>query len=272
MSVKKTYSLSSTQQLIDLNGETTNFDLSFSVTSKGKQPFDLLVVDQSTLDNNPNLEFKRANEGSMSGNIISDKNIYQNYFLCLKSETPCEVDVTIDKKEISPNLQEPSQVMNGLHMQQVQQVQHPPLPYDQPLTKVPTPVQHQCQVSSSGTNWKMIFITVILVCGGLYLYYLYTTKNKDKSKKVNIVQESVIQPSIIQQISNTPIVPIAPVVTSAPIVIPSIPVVPVVPEVPIVVPSVPSAPTVPSVSSFGFTKRELDVQNMIARLNSLPTK
>jgi hypothetical protein len=228
-----------------------------------------LVVDQSTLDNNPNLEFKRANEGSMSGNIISDKNIYQNYFLCLKSETPCEVDVTIDKKEISPNLQEPSQVMNGLHMQQVQQVQHPPLPYDQPLTKVPTPVQHQCQVSSSGTNWKMIFITVILVCGGLYLYYLYTTKNKDKSKKVNIVQESVIQPSIIQQNSNTPV---APVVTSAPIVIPSIPVIPVVPEVPIVVPSVPSAPTVPSVSSFGFTKRELDVQNMIARLNSLPTK
>jgi hypothetical protein len=159
--------------------------------------------------------------------------------------------------------------MNGLHMQQVQQVQHPPLPYDQPLTKVPTPVQHQCQVSSSGTNWKMIFITVILVCGGLYLYYLYTTKNKDKSKKVNIVQESVIQPSIIQQNSNTPV---APVVTSAPIVIPSIPVIPVVPEVPIVVPSVPSAPTVPSVSSFGFTKRELDVQNMIARLNSLPTK
>lgn len=265
MSVKKTYSLSSTQQLIDVNGETTNFDLSFSVTSKGKQPFDLLVVDQSTLDNNPNLEFKRANEGSMSGNIISDKNIYQNYFLCLKSESPCEVDVTIDKKEISPNLQESNQIMNGLHQPQVPQIQHPPLPYDQPLTKIPPPIQHQCQVSS-GTNWKMIFITVILVCGGLYLYYLYTNKNKDKSKKVNSVQESVIQPTIIQQISSTPVAPVAPIVTSAPIVIPSIP---IVSEVPIVVPS---APTVPSVSSFGFTKRELDVQNMIARLNSLPTK
>ena len=92
MSVKKTLSLTSRQQLIDLNEETTNFDLTFKAKSLDNSHFDVLVVDQTTLDNNPNLEYKRA-KGEISGNIISDKNVYQNYFLCLKSEKPCDVEI-----------------------------------------------------------------------------------------------------------------------------------------------------------------------------------
>ena len=86
MTIKQTLSLSKTQQLVDLNGETANFDLTFNVNCKTKDSFQVVVVDQATLDNNPELEYRNTDDGQISGNIISDKNIYQNYFLCLKSE------------------------------------------------------------------------------------------------------------------------------------------------------------------------------------------
>ena len=98
-----TYNLDNHKQLIDLNGDTVNFDITFTVTaSEENASFDVLVVDQTTLDNNPSLEYKKA-KGIISGNLISDKNVYQNYFLILKADTPCNVTVEIDKKEIEPN-------------------------------------------------------------------------------------------------------------------------------------------------------------------------
>mgnify|MGYP000676862019 CR=1 FL=1 len=93
------YNVSKIQQLIDLNGSTTNFDINFKVVSENKQPFQVIVADQSTIDNNPNLAFQTAN-GEISGQLTQDKNIYQNYFLILKSEQPCVCLVEINKKEI----------------------------------------------------------------------------------------------------------------------------------------------------------------------------
>jgi len=105
----KKYDVSSVKQLIDLNGETTNFDLTFTATSDDDEPFDILIVDQDILDNNKNLEYKHAN-GTISGNLVSDKNIYKNYYLILKSDKPCKVTVTIDKTEIEPV--EPEETFN----------------------------------------------------------------------------------------------------------------------------------------------------------------
>lgn len=99
---KKKYSLSKVKQLIDLNQQMVNFDIKFTVTaSKSKDTFDLLVVDQTTLDNVPNLEYKKV-EGEISGNIMYDKNVFQNHFLILRSEQPCECEITIERKEIPP--------------------------------------------------------------------------------------------------------------------------------------------------------------------------
>ena len=52
---------------------------------KDNSEFEVVVVDQNTLDNSPELEFRQTSGGTMSANIISDKNVYQNYFLVLKS-------------------------------------------------------------------------------------------------------------------------------------------------------------------------------------------
>lgn len=152
MSIKKTVKVTNRQQLIDLNDDTVNFDLSFTATAKNGEEFEVVVVDQSTLDNNPNIEFKKAN-GSISGNIISDKNVYQNYFLCLRAPQPCEIEIDIVKKEIPPQLP-----VNSPYRPQIEQ-------------PVMVPQKNE------STNWKMIILVLVVVGGCILLYYMYSRKN-----------------------------------------------------------------------------------------------
>ena len=158
MSIKKTVKVTNRQQLIDLNGDTINFDLTFTATAKNGEEFEVVVVDQSTLDNNPNIEFKKAT-GTISGNIVSDKNIYQNYFLCLKASQPCEVDVNIIKREIPPQTQQP-----------LEQYRHPP----QMDHLMPPPTKESI-------NWKMIIIIFLVIGGGILLFFMYSKKKDPES-------------------------------------------------------------------------------------------
>lgn len=158
MSETKTYTLGKIKQLIDLNGETTNFDLSFRVSCHDDTPFNMLVVDQTTLDNTPELEYKEVTR-EISGNILADKNIYQNYFLILKSDKQCQVNVEIDKKPLpkTPNIS-----VDGL-----QSVN--PSMSQQTRPNILSP--------SGSIPWKKIglIILVVLIAGGI-LWYLYKRK------------------------------------------------------------------------------------------------
>ena len=89
----KVYSVSKTKQLIDLNGKLKNFHLKFKV-SAGK-PFDVLVVDQSTLDQKPDLDYITV-DSMLDGEVHADKNVYQNYYMILKAQEPVEVSVELD--------------------------------------------------------------------------------------------------------------------------------------------------------------------------------
>ena len=146
--------LNKTPQLVDLNGDTTNFDITFTVTSKNKEPFYLVVVDQKTLDVNPNFSFRQADKGQLSGNIVSNKNVYQNYFLCLKADEDCEVNIEIIKKEIQPV------VVKEEYIPEKQQ---------QP---------HKEDESFLSRNWKWLLI--LLIAGGVLLY-IWKIKKKDET-------------------------------------------------------------------------------------------
>lgn len=155
--VNKTYSLNKIKQLIDLNGDTTNFNVTFKVASKNGEPFDIIVADQTTLDNSPELEFKKAPNGQMSGNIIQDKGVYQNYFLVLKADTPCECNVEIIKKEI----------------QGASPAKNFSLPVDTPDPDVKPK-------TGSTTNWKLWIIIGIVVVGAIAIYFMYKKEKKEK--------------------------------------------------------------------------------------------
>lgn len=98
--VQKSYTLSSKPQLIDLNGDSVNFELSFSATNTKGQDFYAVVVDQEILDSGQEPQYMKTEKGTISANIVSDSGTYTSYYLMLKSEKPCEVLVTISKQEV----------------------------------------------------------------------------------------------------------------------------------------------------------------------------
>ena len=168
---KKIYTLGKIKQLIDLNGDSTNFDLSFKVTCADDTHFDVLVVDQATLDNNQELEYKKTQK-IISGNILTDKNIvYQNYFLILKSDKECTVEVELIKK-ILPKPTENIQK------------------FDQNLK---LPKRTAAKPHSSEINWKKIgLISVVVLIGLGILWFLYKRKNKIQSDAVPVLASPVL--------------------------------------------------------------------------------
>ena len=175
---KKIYTLGKIKQLIDLNGDSTNFDLSFKVTCADDTHFDVLVVDQATLDNNQELEYKKTQK-IISGNILTDKNIvYQNYFLILKSDKECTVEVELIKKIL------PKPVENAQ-------------PLDQNL-KLPKRNSAKSQ-ESSGINWKKIgLISVVVLIGLGILWVLYKRKNNIPSDTVPILTVPILANPILE--------------------------------------------------------------------------
>ena len=151
---KNTYTLTPQNQLIDLNGDLVNFDLTFSAVSKDGTPFNAVVVDQQTLDNNPQIDHKVAENGSIGGNIVADKNQYQNFFLVLKAhEKPCEVEVTIDKRPIQPNVPPPEPELSP-HLTQTKPNPNPNI-------------------------WKWVIIVVVIGLIGFLIWQQFGSKKKD---------------------------------------------------------------------------------------------
>jgi len=153
--LQKVYDISPVQQLIDLNGESVNFEINVKVSSFDKEnkpnKFQVCIVDQTTLDSNE-LEFKEVNNGTMNISLTQDKNIYQNYFLALKASTPCKCVIEIQKTEL-------------------------------PVMEIPPPQPPATHVRKSegflfSTRFWMLMIVIVVV--GVVGYYFYKGSNSSK--------------------------------------------------------------------------------------------
>jgi len=157
--IKNTYSLSKIKQLINLNGELVNFDLTFRIVAKNKEPFEALVVDQLTLDNSPTLQYKKIEEGELSGNISNNNNTPQTFFLIMRSDPPCEVDIEINRREIPPAVITPL------------------------LPKKESSFFDKFSKKNDGFSW----VKILLVIGGVavigILVFWYLSKDKDNSPR-----------------------------------------------------------------------------------------
>jgi len=94
----KTYKVNDIRQLIDLNGESVNFNLKFNISSHSNCTYQLTVVSQEDIDNG-DIKFKDV-KGSISGELSNTNNKYQNFYLILKSNEECMIDVNIEKTEL----------------------------------------------------------------------------------------------------------------------------------------------------------------------------
>jgi hypothetical protein len=197
----KNIKLSPIKQLFDLNGELINFDLYFEISTKNI-PFDVLVVTQKILDTGENLQYRNVTNGFITGNIVSDKNIYDSYFLLIKSNQECDCEIKITIKEIPPNqdflkyqqnkILEETQKKNQLD----QDIEKQPESQNKlnnklnKLTDKKTDNTKSNLTNSGFFNWKFVLIGIILVAGCIILWKIY---NLNKNKLSNNTQPLINQ-------------------------------------------------------------------------------
>src|SRR3990167_3459043 len=164
MNTTQKLNLTKTQKLVDLNEDLKNFEVEFSVISENSEPFEAVVVDQTTLDNAVVYDFQKVTNGVITGSVSNDKNTYQNHFLILKAEKPCNVNVTINRKEIKANEPVPKKV-------QFEEHPLPSLEYANGASE---------NSSKKGSfPWKTILVVIVI---GIILYWIYTIFSDSKSQ------------------------------------------------------------------------------------------
>lgn len=157
---KNTYLLNKIKQLVELNGESVNYKLNFRVTSKNKQPFEALVVSQADLDKSATLEYQKVTDGEIGADINNNNNIYQSYFLILKADQPCEVDVEITKEELPRT-----------------ETYVPPTASS---SSPSVPDFSSASLTSSGSGWGRTFLIVFGIGAiGLAIYWYYKSSKKE---------------------------------------------------------------------------------------------
>jgi hypothetical protein len=187
---KQTYKLGKIKQLVDLNQNITNFDLNFTVVSKDGSEFYTVVVDQTMLDNEPNPEYKKVN-GRISGNIVADKGVYQNYFLLLKADKPCECDVITEIKEIPKNPEWEKQLINE-HIKKQEQ--------SQAQTRM---MQMQKQNSEESRGKGTIIIILLVALAGVAIYF-YLHKKSENSPPLIGASDNVSVKSEAPSVERSP--------------------------------------------------------------------
>ena len=180
------YNISSIKQLIDLNGKAVNFQLNFKVTSKSNENFDALVVTQEMLDSNEPLNYQKA-EGEISGQIKNDNGEYNNYFLCLKSDKPMEVEVKIEINEIMAapqQVQVQKQQIKGGKVGRQQELEEQ---YEDDIIVKPA------KKPKFELNPYIVGAVVLgfLLIVGFTVYYAYRKKPNEEETKINNVDNLI---------------------------------------------------------------------------------
>ena len=172
------YNISNIKQLIDLNGKAVNFQVDFKAVSLSNETFDALVVTQEMLDSNEPLSYQRA-EGQINGQIKNDNGVYNNYFLCMKSDKPMEVEVSI---RISPLPEQPEvQQQQSLQQQIISQNQYNTEEDEAPIIKKPK--------KSKDINYYVmggVILLLTLLIGFTIYYYM---KPKEEISSTAIIKE-----------------------------------------------------------------------------------
>lgn len=156
-----THKIGKIKKLIDLNGNMTNFELNFTVSNKDNKEFNIIVVDQTSLDSGLELEYKKV-KGSINGNLVADKNIYQNYFLILKADEECDCEVTLDINELPEQITKEQE-----EIEEINETQHKP--------------SLRSSSNNKKFNWlsiKRILLIICLLFSIYCVYHFYFRKNE----------------------------------------------------------------------------------------------
>lgn len=92
--------LTKVKQIVELNKELINFNISFHVQTKDGKPFKAAVVEETALHNDKNIPFELF-DGELSGTISSVDNVKYNYMLILSSDVPTAATIHIERERLA---------------------------------------------------------------------------------------------------------------------------------------------------------------------------
>lgn len=190
MSFEKVLGVNNIKQLVDINGDITNFKAKFTVTSIEGKTFQMTIADQNMLDADEPLKYRDV-QGGISGNVSSDKNVYTSYYIALKSSEPTQIKIKVELEELPmkdlpynpQKMSPPNQGNPGIPGNQgnqgYPQGYHPNI---QPR-QAPAPSQNDDKKQSfiEKNLWKIILIIVILAIGGYFIFQFMKKGKKEKS-------------------------------------------------------------------------------------------
>lgn len=148
-SIDEEYEIGPIMKLIDLNNDVTNFELSFKVSTQSEQEFEMVVVNQALLDEGE-IKYQKV-KGELGGDIVRRDNVYQNFMIVLRSETPMKVRVQTQFKQLPLPIPDDN-------------TQHDPQPVVQPE-----------EISTGFPVWRTVLIVLIILIGCILVYYFYVT-------------------------------------------------------------------------------------------------
>ena len=176
---KETCMLTKTNKLVDLNGDFTNFETTFSCRSTDGKDFEFLVLDQTKLDSET-LDFKKTNGGAVAATVKSETNIYQNHFLVLKCTNPTEVNIEYNVREL-PKVVESRQDQRQDQRQDSIQDSIQDQRQDQSMEAYSQPSQH-----SSSIKWYIVIGLIVIVAA--FLFFKRKNGSGSSDAKVDIVE------------------------------------------------------------------------------------
>jgi hypothetical protein len=181
-----TLTLASQKQLVDLNEDRTLFDIEVAVTAEDPtEQFEAVILSQTELDSGE-VNYQ-VHPGAMEARLVNDKNIYQNYFLCVRGTKGKKVNIEI-KHNPPPEAAE-EEAFTEPEEDYVDESEIMPIPLPPLLPK---------KVESSIFSLRSLFIVVIIVGIGIGLYFLW------KSGKTAAIDLPTTQP-----VSIIPAIPLA---------------------------------------------------------------
>ena len=180
------YNISNIKQLIDLNGKAVNFLVNFKAVSLSNENFDALVVTQEMLDSNEPLTYQKA-QGEISGQIKNDNSIYNNYFLCIKSDKPNEIEVSINIQQIQPSEPQP----------QPQQIQRPQQPSRRPIEETFNNDENDDRIVVKKPKdltfyyilGAAVFLAALIIGFGIY-YYMKKQSETSSSSSSSVIPQA----------------------------------------------------------------------------------
>lgn len=162
--ITKTLTLDKVRQLVDLNGELTNFVARFIITPKTDAPYEYTIASQTMLDNAETLNFLPA-KGPVQKEFTIEEDLYQNHFLVLRSTSPHEVDVIVQRQPL------PTKVVPNEAAAAQAVVVAPP--------QVEPPFYKQL--------WFQLAMACLAAAAVYYIYSKYFSKKTEKTESAPIV-------------------------------------------------------------------------------------